>query len=221
MRELELAHKLWPDYARPYFSRGTVLYKLALEQFAKLAKTKPLVSTKNLNCFSKIDIAMLNTADLLQLALLCYDEALAASVRTPGMELELKIAFSRATIFLQQSDKFDADAWHQATEEFTKVIDAYEKANESRKAILRRIAAYAYARRGLTTICIPDCSNPLAKSNLEYRHVLADYQRALDLLQTPAGCKEDISRCYPSDQRIIEKYESQINVIQKYLEANN
>jgi serine/threonine protein kinase/tetratricopeptide (TPR) repeat protein len=222
------AWRHWPEYARPYLSKGAILYQYALSSFGlaveksvALEQNGPFTSlSDSMRCFEPAEIPRMTGKDYLNLSLRCYEESRDASGQTPTMDMQPKIALSVGNIYLTLSDQTDEDHWKEASESFSEVITIYESSNDQRKERMRRLAAHAYAKRGLITICYPDCGDPDPKTGQEYEQAVEDYKHALELLQSPQGCRQDMNRCYPSDVPYIETYQEQLQVLEQHLERD-
>ncbi len=213
------AHEKWPGYARPYLSQGTVYSQLALMQINGLAAAAPERTDVQAGCFDQAGLPELTAQEYLMLARSCYDEGLRASGQAASMDLEPKIRFSRGSIDLAASIYGGQDYWQRAGNSFSQVIDFHEQADATLKQRLRVVAAHAYAKRGLITICRPDCDAPAVKSADEYRAAAGDYRHALALLRSPEGCANDTKRCYPDDVPFIETYQEQLDRLNRHLDT--
>ncbi len=199
---LSQAHNLWSDYARPYLSKGAILYKYGLKSLglATTGITDTLESatsgitvtlTDTMNCFTPPEIPLMSGTDYLHLSWRCYDEASLASGTSPTMDMKPKIALSRGNIDLALSISGE-DRWISATQAFSDVITAYENMDEQGKKRLRRLTGHAYAKRGF----IKHRHNPNAAAD--------DYEKALDLLREAK---------YPSDKEHIDSYQGTLDAI--------
>jgi predicted metal-dependent hydrolase len=221
-RWLAQAHQRWPAYARPYLSKGALLYQQAQDQLYRSApQTQTLELGSSTSCFEPSEIPPLAPIDKLRLAIRCYDAALADADQTSTIDLEPKVVFSQGGVYFILGDKVSPDYWQAARNAFDRVITIYEQSDPTRQTRLFRIAAQAYARRALIVICLPNCDHPTAKTQREYQQAADDYERAIALLQRPDGCKTDPRRCYPGDIETIAAYKRQLDVLYGFLGKKN
>jgi hypothetical protein len=220
LAHLEKAHQLWPAYARPFISKGTILYRQAL---ALLSDTRPLVTAKSVQspgqCFTGATTLSNDFTVLTSQTLTCFNEALTAAEQPANVDVRPKVLLSIASLSLVLVSAVDDPEyhWQNARMALDEVIVAYEQGDSAFQQRFRRYAGYAYGRRGLIILYYPSYTAPTEKSLEEYRQAAAYYRTALDLLQITAACRADSSACLALDQRAIEEFQKELANIEQRL----
>lgn len=212
LRDTEKAHKLWPDYARPYLTRGSILYTLSNKELQTQGSSALLPSTKsNDTCFSPTPQ---ESGALLMLAMHCYDDALQLAevnqdrIDLTSVDMFEKVALKKADILILLARYNGGAYWDEARDLVGHIIEHYEAAqSDSDRQRLRRLAAHAYHRRGLINCIAPNTTRTTCTT------ALADYEQSIYLLEHPRpnySCAEKIDLCYPSDQPFITRYRNEL-----------
>jgi tetratricopeptide (TPR) repeat protein len=235
LRHAHTAQTIWPEYPRPLITKGTIFYSLANEQHSQFqdgeyrTPTDAVSLDEDLSCAEVDTILSLSIEDNLELARRCYEEALeinrqSDTILVSTMDIEAKVMLSLGSIALTLADiEQEPDGWMQAQEAFQRVIDIYTSpdTSDSKQERLQRLAAHAYARRGLILYCKPDCHNPAPKSLAELESARSYYEQALNLLQTTDACRANIEDCLPRDQNSIQEYQNMLNTLEEILNSRN
>jgi len=186
-----------PGAGRGLIGRGSALYGLASQaaQAARVVYDPNLSLAENSTCEAQPDDAPQLRA--LQ-ALTCYDAAAESTEAPATADLDMKVPFGKAQIYLFLS-LIGGDYWDDALDHLTTVIDLYEAGDAGKQARTRQLAAHANAWSGLRLIST-DAGNPDS-----LRAAVADYERAIALLE------DDVNRQY--NRTWIDLYGQQLEAI--------
>jgi len=206
------AHSLWETYARPYLTRASTLYVIANKQLRSQGTSAALASLpERPTCFSN---QPQTTESLLAQALACYDEGLQVAssqsdqIDMASVDLPEKVSLSKANIYLLLSRFSEQNYWSEVNRLVTPIIERHEVTeNADELQRLRRVAAHAYFRRGLSRCIAPGTTRDTCST------AIADYEQAIHLLETPRpgfSCAAQVSLCYPSDQVFIKEYRAEL-----------
>jgi tetratricopeptide (TPR) repeat protein len=206
----EQAHQRWSGYARAYLTRASIRYAQANALLPgegqgisiRLPQAMP-------HCFDSSPNTTTDAGWSLAEALDCFDTSLQAPDQPSDIELANKVAYSKANIYVTMSFYGGGEYWDTARPLLEQVINAYQTAQtDDQRQRLRRIAAHAYARRGLLRYYAPG-STPESRMA-----AIGDYQAAIDLLETPylngESCHNKPDSCYKSDVPFIDVYTRQL-----------
>ncbi|MCC6615782.1 MAG: DUF4062 domain-containing protein [Anaerolineae bacterium] len=186
-----------PGAGRGLIGRGSALYGLASQaaQSSRIIYDASLTLDEDTSCESAIS----DVPQLLALqALTCYDAAAASTEAPATADLDMKVPFGKAQVYLFLS-LVGGDHWDDALEPLTTVIDLYEASEAGKQARTRQLAAHARAWSGLRLISI-DAGNPDS-----LRTAAEDYAQAIALLEN------DVNRQY--NRTWIDLYGQQLEAI--------
>jgi tetratricopeptide (TPR) repeat protein len=113
----------------------------------------------------------------LEQALKQYGRAGSATVRPPGADIAVKVAFGVGRTMLCLSQALLGNYWTEAEAQFRRVVDEFERGNRR----LRRLAGEAYAGIGFTILPPEGSSN----GDATWRRAADAYQRAVELSVDP------------------------------------
>jgi tetratricopeptide (TPR) repeat protein len=221
--EAQRAHDLWPSYARPFLAKGSAMFSLALAQRPDgplPASVDQLPLDHPVQCFGDEQDPSLTFQQMLRISWQCYADALEQYAdaleqeeQVQEMVLDSKVRYTQGNMLVLWSQYSETKYWRAAWEHMDELINVYERANPEDQIRLRRIAAHAYARRGLVqAYYLPDrgCRDRLQQA-------AADYDMAIGLLVEPvpggASCADNLDNCQEGDQRFIETYREQREIL--------
>jgi hypothetical protein len=214
LAHLETAHRLWPTYARPYISKGTILYRQVLAMLSAPPQTSStaFLPAQTDDCFDGSPALPASFDRLVRQSFVCLQGALTSADQPANVDVRPKVLLSIGSLNLLLAGvaRENEPYWAGARDALNQVIATYESGDEGFRARFSRYAGYAYGRRGIIARYYPDYSNPPEKTRAEYEQSVADFRTALALLETTPACHQNTDVCLSVDRPAIKQFYAEI-----------
>lgn len=218
LAHLERAHELWPTYARPFISKASILYRQILNSLTTPGTTTNTAQQRQLDqCFNGTAALPHSLDGLVQQTIACLDSARTAPEQPANVDVQPKMLLSIGSLnlLLAATTRENEPYWASARQALNDVIAMYEAGDEDFRTRFRRYAGMAYGRRGLITVYYPDYLAPTEKALDEYRQALADYRKALELMETTSACRVNLDACLDADEETIAQFRVELERLER------
>lgn len=171
------------NYARALAGRASAIFALARNQQRSTPATfDPTAILPNDFTCLRLEAPLPNSVQLkLVLALRCLDSAAASPDSVAVNDIDVKVTFERAQIYLFQTQNGYGDRWAEGQDATEAVIRAYAESTPARQARIRQRTAIAYGF--LAEIVI--ATAPRSPENI--RVALEHYRQSLALFEADAN----------------------------------